>query len=181
MKEFLVQHGFLAPEGQVTDQGSELLAFLLKFVNWPLKPCVFAAGVNKFVSVPVELAVLDDQRRVLMFYRKDDEYNGYHMPGTVLRDNEDVPGAIQRLLKSEVVGGKVTPPISLGWVEIPKGSGPGQNPTRHEISLLHTCWLKESYIGQGGEFFAVDQLPDNTLPHHRVLVNEIAKRLGWRS
>lgn len=161
----------LAPEEE--DQ----LADLLTRVEWPLSPHVFAAAVNKFVSVPIELLVLDDDNRILMFYRKDEEYEGYHIPGTVLRDNEDVPAAIQRLLKSEVVGGKVTRPISLGWLEVQKGNGFGQNPSRHEISLLHLCWSIGTYQGKGGEFFPLDQLPDSTLSHHRVLIREAVRRL----
>lgn len=155
------------------------LASLMRRARWPLKPDVFRAGVGLFVSNPIELKVLNDNGHVLMFYRKDDEYEGNHIPGTVLRDNEDVPMAIQRLLNSEVVGGEVTPPISLGWKEISKGTtGSGQNPTRHEISLLHVCWLKKPYQGKGGEFYPVDQLPKNTLPHHRVLIAEMMKRLS---
>ena len=57
-------------------------------------------------------------------------------------------------------------------------SGSGQNPTRHEISLLFACWLTQPHAGTGGEFFAVNDLPANTLTHHRVLVAEILKCLG---
>lgn len=162
----------------LTELEEKSLVDLLRRVQWPVKSDIFKAIANKLVTTPIELAVLDSDNRVLMFYRKDDEYDGCHLPGTVLRDNENVLTAIKRLLQSEVVGGKVTPPISLGWVEITKGNGSGQNPTRHEISLLHVCWLTDPYQGKGGEFFPIDQLPKNTLPHHRILLNEIMVRLG---
>ncbi len=152
-----------------------LLAELLRRVEWPLPLPVFAAAMNKFVSTPIELAVLDSSGRVLMVHREDAEYVGNHMPGTVLRDNENVPAAINRLLTREV-GGKVTPPVSLGWVEVSKGNGPGQDPNRHQISLLHVCWLTGAYEG-AGRFFPVDQLPEDTLEHHRLLVREMMSRL----
>ncbi|MGC9603058.1 MAG: NUDIX hydrolase [Minisyncoccia bacterium] len=151
-----------------------LTVALLRNLHWPLKQSIFSAIVNKTVSVPIELAVFDEQGRVLMFYRRDDEYDGYHIPGTVLRDNEDVPAAIRRLLKSEVVGGRVTQITSLGWIEIPKGD----NPTRHEISLLHSCVLEGPYNGKSGEFFFPDKLPFTTLDHHHTLIKEIMKRSG---
>ena len=154
------------------------LAYLLRRAKWPLSPKVFAALVNKTVSTPIELAVFDNKLRILLFDRKDDEYEGYHMPGTVLRDNETVPDAVERLLKSEVVGGNITPPISLGWKEITKGDEFGQDPNRHQISLLHACWLTEPWGSKQGEFFSVDELPENTLSHHRVLIKEIVRRLN---
>src|SRR3989344_240010 len=92
------------------EEQDDQLADLLRRAKWPLSPKVFAALVSKTVSTPIELAVFDNKLRILLFDRKDDEYEGYHMPGTVLRDNETVPDAVERLLKSEVVGGNITPP-----------------------------------------------------------------------
>ncbi len=161
----------------LTHAEENVLAELLSRVQWPLPAKVFAALMNKSVSVPIELAVLDDEERVLMIHREDMEYAGHHMPGTVLRDNEDVPKAVQRLLDREVSGVKVNPPLSLGWVEVHKGNGAGQDPNRHQISLLHVCWLKGPYSGPG-KFFSVNRLPKDTLPHHRRLVSEIVARLS---
>ena len=162
-------------ETPLTDAEQDTLAQFLIRAQWPLKPDIFAAWVRKFVSVPIELAVFNQDGHVLLIYRKDQEYEGYHMPGTVLRDNEDVPTAINRLLSGEV-GSKVTRPIPLGWKEVTRGNEFGQNRSRHEISLLHTCWPIGPYSGEG-EFFPTDQLPENTLSHHKVLIEEMVKRL----
>ena len=146
-------------------------------LSWPLQHDEFHELVKKTVTVPVELGVFNDKGDILMFWR-DDDYTGNHIPGTVLQDHQDVPTALQRLLNSEVVGGEVTPPIELGWKEILKGTGIGQNPTRHEVSLLYACWLTKPYQGKGGKFYPMNQLPDDTLPHHRVLIAEIVARLN---
>jgi len=162
-------------ESLTGDEKAELTAHLLNETKWTehgIDPRIFRAGTNKFVSVPVELCVLDKDGRVLTFYRKDDEYDGHHMPGTVLRDNEKMSDAINRLLKSEVVGGKIKDVQNIGVTEIVKGAGPGQNPTRHEISVLFLAYLDGEYKGRDGVFSPMDKLPENILPHHRVLVEK---------
>ncbi|MBI4094201.1 MAG: NUDIX hydrolase [Candidatus Liptonbacteria bacterium] len=154
-----------------------LLAQLMRAARWPLVPPVFGALVSMAVSVPLELCVMDKKGRVLTFYRKDSEYDGHHMPGTVLRDNENVEQALNRLVTSEVVGGEISDPVNVGWIEIPKGSGEGWNPTRHEISLLWMAYLRGEYHGKNGVFSPMDALPPNTLSHHRVLIEKFKKAL----
>ncbi|MEK7629867.1 MAG: hypothetical protein AAB432_00590 [Patescibacteria group bacterium] len=154
----------------------ELLVALLQRVEWPLNPKIFRAFVNIVVSVPIELAVLNERDEILMFYRKDEEYDGNHIPGTVLRDNETVSDAIARLRKSEVVGGNISDPIDIGHIEIVKGNGFGENPTRHEISLVHVSRLMGPYTGSG-KFYLLDRLPEDTLPHHQKLVSKVIEYL----
>lgn len=161
----------------LTERQTVLLVELLGKLEWPLDPQVFGALMPKVVSVPIELCVLDDKGRVLTFYRKDSGYDGHHMPGTVLRNNETVPQALKRLVQSELVGGEVTDPKNIGWVEIQKGDGPGQNPARHETSLLFLCRIRGRYRGKGGVFSPLNRLPENTLSHHRVLAAKFRKHL----
>lgn len=156
----------------LTTSETDLLVTLLQKVTWPLNPRVFRALVNIMVSVPIELAVLNEQNEILMFYRKDKEYDGNHIPGSVLRDNENVSDVLERLRTSEVVGGKISNPVNIGHVEISKGSGSGQNPTRHEISLIYVARLTGPYNGSG-RFYPLDQLPENTLSHHRILIGKV--------
>lgn len=159
----------------LTKTESAELARLLRKAKWPIPKDVFQALVNKTVSVPIELAVLNKTDRILMFYRKDEEYDGYHIPGTVVRDDETVKEAVQRL-QSEVVGGATNLVRNIGWTEIPKGSGAGENPTRHEISLLWMARIEGEYRGNG-DFFSLDHLPQNTLSHHHVLIGKFKRFL----
>ncbi len=167
-----------SPTDDLADGENKQLAPLLSRARWPLEPNVFRALVGMSVSVPIELAVFDNDQ-ILLFYRRDEEYEGNHMPGTVLRGNETVSDAINRLRVEELDGGYVTKPVSLGWIEVVKGSGPGQDPARHQISLLHACWLVGPYTGSG-VFFSLDDLPSDLLPHHRVLIHEIVARIEGR-
>ena len=161
----------------LTEKKIKLLVSLLNEMEWPLDSRIFHALLQKVPSVPNEFAVLDDQDRMLTFYRKDHEYDGHHMPGTVLRNNETVRQALSRLMESEVVGGLVGEIRNIGWTEIPKGNGPGENPTRHEISLLWLARLRGPYKGKSGIFSPFDDLPANILPHHRVLAGKFRRYL----
>jgi hypothetical protein len=150
----------------LTADESEQLASLLGKVEWPVPPNVFHALMKATVSVPIELGVFDSDGRVLLIYRDDFEFKGWHMPGTVLRENEDIPTAIKRLGQGEVKT-PTSPPISLGWAEI-KG-------VRHEVSLLHVCRLEGAYSGEG-QLFDPRQLPPDTLDHHQYLIGEMLSR-----
>ncbi|MDP3996374.1 MAG: NUDIX domain-containing protein [bacterium] len=152
------------------------LAKLIEKMEWPLPHDVFHALVKKIITVPVELAVFDKgMGRILLHYREDEEFKGWHMPGTVVRDNEDVKGAIQRLLTDELEledNSSVTWPENHGWLEVKRKIG-----VRHLISLLFSCRMVKDYGGPG-DFFEVNRLPNDTLKHHRVLVKEILARMG---
>ena len=162
----------------LTDQEKEMLAGLLRRLKPPYGPKVFPAWVENFVTTPVEMAVFNSDRQILLVYREDPEYKGWHSPGTILRDEEDVPTALERLINGELGGAKVTRPVPLGWVEVHRGNGLGQNPTRHEISLLHACFVQNLSLSGKDRLFSIDQLPENTLTHHKeVIIPEIVRRL----
>ena len=156
----------------LTEQETVELVLLLGKLEWPLDRCVFHALIGKIVSVPQELTVLDDQNRILTFYRKDEEYEGQHQPGTILRDNETVSEALDRLLRSELRGVEIESIENVGWLEIRKGNGPGENPTRHEISLLWLARVKNNN-GIEGVFSPLDRLPENMLSHHRLIAEKV--------
>jgi len=159
------------------EEKAELLATLLMEMEWPIPDVVFQALMQRTVSVPIELAVVNEEGQVLMTPRKDAFFEGLHIPGTVLRDNETVQQAMERLLAKEVPG-TVKGMQSLGWVELTRGPLPNQNPFRHEISLLHACYVDGKRVS--GEFFSPGELPDNTLPHHKMLIPLIGKRMWQR-
>lgn len=167
----------------LSPEEKKLLGQLLSRYDFPKEgnedPEIFHGLLSATTSSPVELAVFDREGRILLFYRKDWEYDGEHMCGSVNRDKDTVQRTLDRIVRSEVVGGSVTPPIDLGWMEISKGTGEGENPTRHEISLLHACYLVGEYAGPG-KFYDPKNLPANTLTHHKAIIAEILRRLARR-
>jgi len=141
-------------------------------MEWPLDKRVFHVLVQKIVSVPNEIAVLDKEHRILTIYRDDAEYTGHHLPGTVLRDSESVEESLKRLLQDELAGNKIASIENIGWIEILKGTGNGMNPTRHELSLLWIARLEDEYCGEG-VLSQLDLLPENTLSHHHLIVQKV--------
>lgn len=151
------------------------LARLLGKIEWPLPKEVFHALTPKIITVPIELAVFNNERKVLLLPRPDDDTEftpgGLHLPGTAVQRGETVAIAMKRLLSNEVIS-SVEPPRALGYMEI----GIDLAPTRPALSLLFATRLSGSYTSTG-KFFDPEGLPENTLRHHLVLTREIWKRL----
>lgn len=144
-------------------------------MEWPLPKEVFHALTPKIITVPIELAVFNEDRKVLMLPRPDNDTEftpgGLHLPGTAVQCGETIEMAMKRLLSNEVVS-SVEVPNALGYMEI----GPNLAPTRPALSLLFATRLCGPYTSTG-EFFDPEDLPDNTLHHHIVLTREIWNRL----
>ncbi len=149
------------------------LVYLLNKLEFPVSEELFQSIMSSFVSVPVELAVFNEKGHILLIYREDKEYSGFHIPGTVLRNNEKVTDALDRLMASEVKELKLSKPTSLGWLEINRGVGEYENKSRHEISLLYHSKLEGENTEAKHNFFEPTKLPENTLPHHKKLIKEI--------
>lgn len=153
-----------------------LLVNLLGKMEWPVPHEVFRALCKYTTTNPIELVIWNGKNEIFLVYRKDEDYDGYHMPGTVLRDNESVPQAIERLLKNEVPF-YVYPAKCIGWRETPRGTGEGEDPTRHQIALLYstnTLMYKPKIGIPNAGFFHPQSLPTNTLSHHRPLI-----KMAW--
>lgn len=156
-------------------QEKEELAILLeKIENTEITGEIWHQLVKKFITVPIELCIFDDQNRIFLVYRKDREFNGYHMPGSVVNDWETVAEALKRLVKSEInndAGIEITEPKSIGWLDSPRNIIPSETLTRHGILLLHVAYFHGTFPPQKGMgFYPLDVLPDNILECHRYLV-----------
>lgn len=159
-----------------------VLADLLRRArNTQIKGEVWHALVTKFPTVPIELIVLDDQSRVLLVYRDDAEFKGWHHPGAVWNDWETIPERRQRLVESEIIKGagiQVTDPVSIGWMGVYRGNGTDESQTRLACALIHiSCLIGEFSPKEGYGFFSLDNLPENTLRHHRYMLRRVQKYL----
>ncbi len=156
------------------EEKEQLAKLLERAESTDIKGDIWYEIVKKFITVPVELCVLDQENRVFLVYRKDQEFDGYHMPGTVVNDWETVNEARMRLVKGEVVrdaGFQVTPPESIGWLEVRRGEGPYENRTRNAVSLLHIAHLIGGFTPKEGlGFYPFDAIPENTLGSHKYLL-----------
>ncbi|HMO77677.1 MAG TPA: NUDIX hydrolase [Candidatus Paceibacterota bacterium] len=105
--------------------------------------------VKKFITVATELCILDNKNRVLLIYRKDREFDGYHLPGSVVNNWETGKGALSRLIFQEVtvgVGSDMTEPEPLGWLGSSKDAGPAEPSSRHGVLLLHVARFSDAFL-----------------------------------
>lgn len=166
----------------LTDEEKKELAHLLeKAENVEIRGEIWHQLVKKFITVPIELCILNEENKVFLVYRKDREFDGYHMPGTVINDWETVDEACNRLIKKEVAEGAgltITTPISIGWLEVRRGNKPEESKTRNAISLLHVAKVfGKPLLKEGSGFYAFDALPENTLGHHKYILTFFEKYL----
>ena len=167
----------------LNDTQKEQLAVLLeKASNTDLRGRVWRALVQIFPTVPIELIILDDQGRAFLVYRHDDEFTGWHHPGSTWNDWETIPERRAKLVAGEIVKGAgligITEPKSIGWMGIYRGKGPGTNPTRHECSLVHLSHFHGTWEPREGMgFFPLDNLPADTLEHHRLILGRVKQFL----
>ncbi len=164
----------------LTDGEKKELADLLERVdNVQIRGEIWHQLVKKFITVPIELCILDSKNRVFLAYRKDQEFDGYHLPGTVINDWETVHEAGIRLMKGEVMrdaGFKITKLEPIGWLEVRRGNGPEESRTRNAVSLLHVAKLVGKFKPKEGMgFFPFNDYPKNTLGHHHFLLRRFAK------
>ncbi|MFA5934667.1 MAG: hypothetical protein WC827_02165 [Candidatus Paceibacterota bacterium] len=154
-----------------------LVELLSKIESTEIKGDIWHELVKKFVTVSIELCVIDDKNRILLIRRlaNDRELKGrpYHIPGTVLNDWETVEEARKRLIETEIVTVGmlgVTKPKSIGWFEISKKQT--YFTTRHAVALLHVAYFHGEYSNtEEVGFFYIDSIPDNTVEVHKSLID----------
>ena len=166
----------------LNDDDKKLLASLLERAkNTDIKGEVWHQLVKKFITVPVELCVLDSKNRVFLVYRKDREFDGYHLPGTIVNDWETVHDARVRLMQGEIqkdAGFVISYPESIGWIEVRRGEGEYESRTRNTVALLHIARIQGEFIEKEGYgFYALDAIPKNTLQDHKFILRYFKKYL----
>lgn len=161
------------------EEKKQLAHLLEKVDNVQIRGEIWHQLVKKIITVPIELCITDENNNVFLVYRKDREFDGYHMPGTVINDWETVEEACNRLVKGEVIrdaGITISSPYSIGWLEVRRGLKEEESTTRNAISLLFTARLEGDFVPQEGKgFFSFDNLPENTLGHHKFILRYFRK------
>jgi hypothetical protein len=162
----------------------QLTILLEKAVSTDIRGSLWHALVKIFPTVPIELIVLNERNEVFLVYRDDFEFKGWHHPGSVWNAWETIPERREKLVSGELTknfGVTVTKPQPIGWMGVYRGieeDGPNSNPTRVECSLVHIAYLTSVFINQqGASFFSLDDLPDNTLAHHKYILRRVKQYL----
>ena len=164
------------------ENDKEQLAHLLERAkNTDIKGEIWHQLVKKFITIPVELCVLDNENKVFLVYRKDREFDGYHLPGTIVNDWETVHDARVRLMQGEIqkdAGFMISYPESIGWIEVRRGEGECESRTRNTVALLHIARIQGEFTkNEGYGFYAFDDIPNGTLRDHKFILRYFKRYL----
>jgi 8-oxo-dGTP diphosphatase len=147
---------------------------LKKVAAIPRMPeAVFEQVVAKAVCGIVELIVCNKAGKVLLTWRDDKFYYGWHIPGGFIGVGETIEQAITRIAKREV-GGPVKNAKFVGYFNYRK-----LDPRSHSLSLVHVC-ERETALSDG-KFFSVAEIkkiPKKDLLYHVPYLLKVAKL--WR-
>lgn len=161
---------------EATSPEAEMRAIeALKEVRPVMSGAMFRAFWPILPTVPLELAVMRQINGVwcvLMFYRKDQDYTGWHMSGGyVWQSEQSDEETAKRILKREV--GLV--PKNLYFVRnFNTGPETGWVPNR-QMTRLYVCEADgEPTVGK---FFPLDQLPVETIGSHIMMIDHLKAHL----
>lgn len=142
-----------------------------KDLEHPLSEEAFLAYCHNCITNAIELAVLksiNNKWHILLIYRHDQFYKGWHMPGSIILPGETIDITIKRL-RAEEVKQDFTRPVFVKLAENTDERG-------QSIGLVHACLLKGDYKGEG-KMYSLDNIPADTLSYHQRLIKIIKEWL----
>lgn len=141
----------------VNTQGKQLLIALLKHLEPGHWEEAFIPLKKMGVSCAVELVIISG-RGVLLTWRDDVFFTGWHTPGTYLDQGETWEMAAKRCAKRELgVDVSVVRPL-------PPPMNNTDNPRFHDITVLLLCCITEGMPAKGRWF---TQCPQDLIPVHQ--------------
>ncbi len=146
-------------KNKLTLKETENLVRLLKKVKLPAPYPVFIALSKSVPFIAVDLAVMSDKNHILLTYRKDEFYDGWHIPGSILRYGELAKNAYERVMKKEL-GMKILKPKFIDYFDILFDS------RDKGIALLFV--IKPKTKPKVGKYFSLKNLPENFLKCQRL-------------
>ena len=126
----------------------------------PKVPLNLFKALNAFVSLPVvEVILVDNQRRVLLTYRQDEDWNGWHIPGGFMGYTESIPDACSRIALKEL-GSDCT------FTQVVHASAwENRHPYGAPVSIFCKCSVSDVKPLQDGTFF--ESCPKDTIAFHK--------------
>lgn len=146
------------------------LVSLLKKIENPhegLPQPVFDALVKLVPFAACELIIANNKKEILLAWRDDKYWKGWHFPGGLLRFGESFDERIQKTAWNElginIEKSKFLFPVNY------VGSARG-----HGVSLIFLCFTQ--MIPKDGKFFK--KMPRNIISEHRELWEKLSKKIN---
>ena len=148
---------------------------------------LFIALAAKITTPTVDLVPVrknqDGEPEILLIQRPaDDPYwpREWHVPGTVIRasdkEGSDFSSGKERVLRDELHG-------TIRMIGAPQFIGAKFWDVKRGRELEHLFYFETDAADEDvveGQFFTVNNIPDSTMSHHRVIVSEIAEAFRAR-
>lgn len=169
----------------LTNQENLELVRLLNKIEWPVSADLFDAICGNMSINPVDLAILKkstDGFKIFLIYRKDNFFDGWHIPGSVI-----LPGRTIAMVLKDIIEREINIPEKgfdfkfITFHQFMKGSNLGQCPRGQETELLYALFLEEDVRIETDEFrkfFPIEKPPENALSHHKTLLLSIRNYLS---
>lgn len=157
--EKFYEYGWLGGDHQLTDAGKHALATMLHFLppfhkgRWDE---VFVPFMSKIVPSAMELVIIRDHK-VLLTYRTDPFFSGWHTPGTYKGPGELRQETAQRCADKELK-------VKVRYI---KSIGEDDHPDSrrfHDQCILALCEIVEGEPNAGQWF---SEMPPDLIPEHR--------------
>jgi ADP-ribose pyrophosphatase YjhB (NUDIX family) len=133
----------------------------IKKLKTPLPEEIFNA-LNKLVPFAAcEIAVVNKEG-VLLTFRQDKFWKGWHFPGSIIRSGESFADVLKRTAKKEL-GSALKSFEFLLPMNYPKGA------RGHSISFVFLCRLKGK--PRKGKFFS--KMPESIIKEHKELFKKL--------
>jgi ADP-ribose pyrophosphatase YjhB (NUDIX family) len=151
----------------LTEKELKQLTILLGKIDNPsigLPQPVFDALTKIVPFIGCELAVVNDKKEVLLTWREDQWWNGWHFPGGLMRHNESIETRIQEVASGEL-GTRVDKYDFLFYKEYV------DHPRLHAVSLVFLCTIDTR--PKDGTFFK--EMPRDIIDEHKELWEKVIR------
>ncbi len=123
-----------------------------------LEQGVFDEVVKIATMTALEIIILNSKKEVLLTWREDNFWKGWHFPGGLLRYREKFEDRLKITVKRELGVSLISTKFLFPMNYLNGARG-------HDVSLSFLCRIKET--PKDGKFFA--KMPKNIIPEHRLL------------
>ena len=149
----------------LSEKESKQLSLLLKKIDNPhegLPQPIFDALCDLVPFVACELAIVDKKKGVLLTWREDKWWHGWHFPGGLLRFRENFEERIERVAWEELG-------INLSKIKFLFPKNCNQGARGHVVSLFFLC--ETEMTPKKGKFFK--KMPKNIIDAHKEFWKKI--------
>jgi hypothetical protein len=155
----------------------------IQFIDGRIPLEAFYAYCESFITPVIDLVpyrITNNVLEILLIYRKDKYYNGFHVPGSVITPRKTSKETLQYIIENEL-GHKasIERTFFIKVVDTMKGKGVGLDERGQDLKLLYACEVMGEAIE--GEWFSKNNLPKNIIPEHQEIVLEIFDLINQKS